>query len=178
MLSALCPQMLAEAGYGSGQRAARAAPTSFPAEADVGLLFWRFSGDGGFSYDQLQAGRLELLPVCAAAGVFASRPSCVQSSQLQLSISCCAACRWRTQMSAEKHKAAPPSHRTEALIRQAASFEAHFHRKESMEQVSCPCLPSTRVTSSEAVGRSLNMCEKYVYVYMMVYVYVYVYRYR
>ncbi|CAE7505407.1 DAGLA [Symbiodinium microadriaticum] len=35
VLSALCPQMLAE--------------------ADVGLLFWRFSGDGGFSYDQLQA---------------------------------------------------------------------------------------------------------------------------
>ncbi|CAE7372277.1 DAGLA [Symbiodinium sp. CCMP2456] len=37
-----------------------------------------------------------------------------------------------------------PSQRTEALIRQAASFEAHFHRKESMEQVFA-------LTSSEAV---------------------------
>ena len=24
-------------------------------QADVGLLFWRFSGGGGFSYDQLEA---------------------------------------------------------------------------------------------------------------------------
>eukprot|EP00435_Cladocopium_sp_Y103_P049794 s1314_g15.t1 len=35
VLSSLCPGMLAE--------------------ADVGLLFWRFSGGGGFAYDQLQA---------------------------------------------------------------------------------------------------------------------------
>ena len=46
VLCALCPQMLAEARlFVLG---------AFRGQADIGLLFWRFSGGGGFSYQQLQ----------------------------------------------------------------------------------------------------------------------------
>ena len=60
-----------------------------------------------------------------AVGVFPSRPSCVQSSQPQQSISCCVACRWSTETSAREARHGTPSKHTEVLIRQAASFEAN-----------------------------------------------------
>ena len=42
-------------GGGSWQMLATVSTASPVSQADVGLLFWRFSGGGGFSYDQLEA---------------------------------------------------------------------------------------------------------------------------
>ena len=42
-------------GGGSWQMLATVSTASPVSQADVGLLFWRFSGAGGFSYRQLEA---------------------------------------------------------------------------------------------------------------------------